>query len=119
MRSMGPVLAAAGVTDPLELEALSVYDRGKLIVTFSPVDPDTLYDEWLAEMMADGYQLPIRADGSGVDRSQRDIDVARSMAEAGVPPEIAAQALLAGSDKAQERGEGYVHHVLAAVWGGE
>lgn len=69
-------------------------------------------------MVASGYVLPQRTHNrSGVDRSQRDLDVLRSMYNAGVPRHTAEPALAAGSDKAQKRDEPYVQQILSSVWG--
>ena len=75
------------------------------------------FDRWLAEMQAIGYEAPRRADNSDTDRSQRDLDILRSMYTAGVPRDTAQTALEARSDKAQERGSPYVQHLMRAVWG--
>ena len=86
------------------------------IVTFAPIDRTTLYASWLADLTSKGYSPPTRHDGSGIDRSLQDIHVLRSMVEAGVPRDTAAEALHHGSEKAQERGKGYVAHTVSAVY---
>ncbi|MBT6109006.1 MAG: hypothetical protein HOH64_02770 [Rhodospirillales bacterium] len=67
-------------------------------------------------MQISGYELPERSSRLGVDRSQRDLDVLRSMYTAGVSCMTAQEALEAGSDKAQAR-DAYARHLMKAIWG--
>ena len=118
-RSVGAVLNAHGhATDTNDLGPIEVQQGGHHVVTFSAITTDSLFENWLTDMLASGYVLPQRAGGRpGTDRSQRDLDVLRSMYMAGVPRDTAQTALEAGSDKAQERGSPYVQHLMRAVWG--
>jgi hypothetical protein len=120
-RSVGGVLnahdpATSTNTDDY-LGPIEVLENGQHVVTFSAISTIHLFDRWLADMHAAGCEAPRRADYSGIDRSQRDLDVLRSMHMAGVPHDTAEAALEAGSDKAQERGSPYVQHLMRAVWG--
>ena len=101
-----------------DLGPIEVWNGGEHVVTFSAISIDLLFEQWLADMARSGYKLPPRSNGSGVDRSQRDLNVLRSMHNVGVPWHIAKAALEEGSNKAQERGEDYVEQLLTAVWGG-
>lgn len=117
-RSAGAVLTnnanlASHIDDGSSYE---VSQDGKHIVTFSPVSVDLLFQQFLEEMTGSGYILPQRQNGTGEDRSQRDLDVLRWMSSAGVPCHVAQAALEAGSDKAQERGEPYVWHLISTIW---
>ena len=118
-RSVGAVLYAknhATDTDD-DLEPIKVLHGGHHVVTFSAISTDHLFDRWLTSMQTTGYNLPKRSKDSCADRSQRDLDVLRSMHTAGVPYDTAQAALEAGSDKAQERSPSYVHHLIRTVWG--
>ena len=88
---------------------------GRVMVRLA-INPSTLYVSWLADLASKGYTPPTRHDGSGIDRSLQDIHVLRSMADAGVPRDTATEALHHGSEKAQERGESYVEHIVSAIW---
>lgn len=103
--------------DPFDGEPLEVVCNGKVVGVYSPVDRRTLYADYLKEKIDCGYSPPIRRDGSGLDRSQQDIDVVGKMANDGVPRETAAEALRHGSEKARERGERYLQAQIDAVWG--
>jgi len=116
-RSGGPVLTACDHGIPEDHGPIEIWQGENHIVTFSEMAPDRLFEQWLSNMLRAGYCLPPRQDGSGIDRSQRDLDVLRSMHTDGVPRHVAQAALEAGSDKARERGPSYVRHLLAAVWG--
>lgn len=113
-RSAGPVL-----TTPDDLGPIEVWQGGDHVATFSAVPTGHLFEQWLADMQASGYALPQRPGHSETDRSQRDLDVLRSMHTAGVPYHTAQVALAAGSDKAQKRGEPYIQQLMSAVWGDE
>ena len=104
-------------SDPEYLGPIEVYANGEHVVTFSAIDTDLLYEQWLTDMLTSGYSLPVRPHGSGTDRSQRDLDVLLSMHAAGVPLGTTQAALEAGSDKALDRGQPYVTHLLTTVWG--
>ena len=118
-RSVGGVLNAHDheIAIPDDLGPIEVLEGGRHVVTFSAISTDHLFNRWLADMRAAGYCLPRRPDDSDTDRSQRDLDVLRSMHTAGVPPDTTQAALEAGSDKAQERRPSYVHHLMRAIWG--
>jgi hypothetical protein len=119
-RSVGAVQSPSGhipSSTNADLGPLEIWDGERHVVTLPAVDIDSLYEEWLAVMIRSGYAPPWRQHGPGVDRSKQDLNVIRSMAYAGVTPDIAARALLEGSDKAQERGPGYVAHILEAIYG--
>lgn len=116
-RSGGPVLSNSPIM-PDVLEIFEVRAGEKHLATFSAIDADRLFGQWLKEMIGEGYELPRRQDSQEIDRSQRDLDILRSMQLAGVPPETARKALEAGSDKAQERGASYADRLISAVWGG-
>lgn len=109
------------VTDPTSAydhDPIEITDHGEPVVTFSAVLTDDLFDTWLTNMMRSGYRLPLKPRSDEVDRSQRDLDVARRMQKAGVPRHTAQAALMAGSDKAQGRNAAkYSQHVVSAVWG--
>ncbi len=119
-RSAGAVLFSSDYTindthddrGPIE-----IYQGGRHVATFSAISADLLFENWLADMQVSGYALPQRINHSGTDRSQRDLDVLRSMHVAGVSRGVAQAALEAGSDKAQERSAPYVHYLLSTVWG--
>ena len=113
-RSAGPVL-----TTPDDLGPIEVWQGGDHVATFSAVSTGHLFEQWLAHMQTSGYSLPQRPGHSETDRSQRDLDVLRSMHTAGVPYHTAEPALAAGSDKAQKRGEPYIRQLMSAVWGDE
>ena len=117
-RSVGGVLSNQDhdtVTDD-DLGTIEVMDNGRPVVTYSAISIDSLFEKWLSNMLNAGYVLPRRANRPGTDRSQRDLDVLRSMHTAGVPCQTAQSALEAGSDKAQKRGHGYVQHFINTVW---
>jgi hypothetical protein len=120
-RSVGPVLNGHDHTTSDDadefLGPIEVLQGGNYVATFSAISTNHLFSRWLTEMQAAGCELPRRAGGSGTDRSQRDLDVLRSMHMAGVPHDTAEGALEAGSDKAQERGSSYTQHLMRAVWG--
>jgi hypothetical protein len=119
-RSVGAVLNAydhAISTDDY-LGPIEVWQNSSHVVTFSAIHTDQFFENWLADMMASGYAIPQRAKGlPGTDRSQRDLDVLRSMCIAGVPQSVAKAALEAGSDKAQGRTSSYAEHLITSVWG--
>lgn len=119
-RSVGGVLNAHdhAIDAPDDLGPIEVHQGGHHLVTFSAVSIDHLFEQWVSGMVHSGYRLPQRSDGPGVDRSQRDLDILRSMCTAGVPHDTAQAALEAGSDKAQERGPTYAQHLMRTVWGG-
>jgi len=119
-RSAGAVLTSdADPTSHIDDDhgTIEVFQDGKHVVTFSPVSVDLLYQQFLDEMTRSGYILPQRPNGTGVDRSQRDLDVLRWMSNSGVPCNVAQEALEARSDKASERGPSYIQHLISAVWG--
>jgi hypothetical protein len=121
-RSVGAVLSAPdhdhAINTPNDHEPIEVLNAGRHVVTFAATSTDSLFDNWLAGMMASGYVLPPRTEGrQGADRSQRDLDVLRSMCTAGVPQDIAQAALEAGSDKAQGRSSSYAQHLIRTIWG--
>jgi hypothetical protein len=99
------------------LGPIEVLKAGRHVVTFSAINTATLYENWLNELQIAGYVLPERPNRTGVDRSQRDLDVLRSMNMAGVPRRTAQAALEAGSDKAHKRSPSYVEHLIGSVWG--
>jgi len=121
-RSVGAVLSAPdhdhAIGTPDDLEPIEVLSAGRHVVTYSAISIGALLENWLADMMASGYALPPRTKGRpGTDRSQRDLDVLRSMCTAGVPQDTAQAALETGSDKAQgRRGNSYVQYLMSAVW---
>jgi hypothetical protein len=118
-RSVGGVLLAHDhdIDTPDDLGPIEVLNAGFHVVTFSTISTDHLYDRWLIDMQADGYQVPNRSNEPRADRSQRDLDVLRSMHTAGVPQDTAQAALEAGSDKAQGRDSRYLEHLISTVWG--
>ena len=118
-RSAGGVRTSNGDTSaiPDYLGPIEVSANGDHAVTFSTIYTDSLFDRWLAGMQAAGYEIPNRSSDPRADRSQRDLDVLRSMHTAGVPQDAARAALKAGSDKAQDRGPSYLHHLIRAAWG--
>jgi hypothetical protein len=120
-RSVGAVLNGHGhatsTSADVYLGPIEVMERGNHVAKYSAISTEHLFDRWLANMHVAGYELPRRADDSDIDRSQRDLDVLRSMHMAGVPHDTAEAALEAGSDKAQKRGSPYVQHLMRAVWG--
>ena len=118
-RSVGGVLNAHDhdLDTPDYLGPIEVLNDGHHVVIFSAISTDLLFEQWLADMVGAGYALPLRPDGSGVDRSQRALDVLRSMHTAGVPQDTAQAALETGSDKAQNRGPRYPQHLISTVWG--
>jgi hypothetical protein len=118
-RSVGAVLNAHDHSiDPDDYQCpIEVLDHGRHVVTFSAISTDSLYEDWLTNMQISGYELPDRSSRLGVDRSQRDLDVLRSMHTAGVPCQTAQEALEAGSDKVRKRGENYARHLITTVWG--
>jgi len=118
-RSVGAVLFARDHSNsiPDDLGPIEVYAGADRLVTFSPVIIDDLFERWLSDMQAAGYVPPPRSSDPRADRSQRDLDVLRSMHTAGVPQDAARAALKAGSDKAQDRGPSYLHHLIRAAWG--
>ncbi len=118
-RSVGAVLNVHdhSIDSDDDLDPMEILDHGRHIVTFSAIDTDSLYENWLTSMQTAGYEVPERSNRPGIDRSQRDLDVLRSMHSAGVPCQTAQAALEAGSDKAQARSETYVHHLMKAIWG--
>ncbi len=120
-RSAGPVLTTHDHTTstPDDLGPIEVWQGGDHVATFSAVPTGHLFEQWLADMQTSGYALPQRPGHSETDRSQRDLDVLRSMHTAGVPYHTAQVALAAGSDKAQKRGEPYIRQLMSAVWGDE
>jgi hypothetical protein len=101
---------------PDDLGSFEVCHGDRHLVTFSQINTDFLFDRWLTEMQASGYELPLRHNASDTDRSQRDLDVLRSMRNAGVPIDTAQAALEAGSDKAHARSEDYAQNLITAVW---
>jgi hypothetical protein len=119
-RSVGAVPNAQEQTNSAStddyLGPIEVRQGGHHVVTFSAISTDHLFERWLADMRAVGYETPRRVDDSDTDRSQRDLDILRSMHMAGVPRDTAQAALEAGSDKAQDRGRAYVQHLMRAVW---
>ena len=118
-RSAGAVLTSNGDTSHMNdvLGPIEVWLGDKHLVTFAAVSLDFMFEQWLTDMVRSGYLPPQPSNRAGVDRSQRELDVLRSMHNAGVPRHIARAALEAGSDKARERGEPYVGQLLTAVWG--
>ncbi len=117
-RSVGAVLSIGGPhhdTDD-DLGPIEVLNHGRHVVTFTAISIDSMFENWLINMQISGYSPPQRAARPGIDRSQRDLDVLRSMHTAGVPCQTAQAALEAGSDKAQKRGKAYVQHVITTVW---
>ncbi len=119
-RSVGAVLYAKNhaIDTDDDLGPIEVLHGGHNVVTFSAISTDHLFDRWLTNMMASGYMLPERPQGRpGTDRSQRDLDVLRSMHMAGVPQDTAQEAVEVGSDKAQKQGSSYVQHLVSTVWG--
>jgi|APSaa5957512535_1039671.scaffolds.fasta_scaffold93892_2 hypothetical protein len=118
-RSVGAVLSIDDHHDTYTddyLGPIEVRDHGRHVVTFSVITTDSLYEDWLTNMQISGYELPERSSRLGVDRSQRDLDVLRSMYTAGVSCMTAQEALEAGSDKAQAR-DAYARHLMKAIWG--
>jgi hypothetical protein len=120
-RSVGAVLNAhdhAINNTPDDLGSFEVWQGSLHVVTFSAISTESLFENWLADMVASGYVLPQRNhDHPETDRSQRDLDVLRSMNTAGVPDHTAQAALEVGSDKAQKRSPSYVQHLMRTVWG--
>jgi hypothetical protein len=119
-RSVGGVLNIYdhSINDtPDDLGSFEVCQGSRYIVTFSQINTDFLFDRWLTEMQTAGYELPLRTNNSDTDRSQRDLDVLRSMHTVGVPLDTAQAALAVGSDKAQKQGLSYVEHLICTVWG--
>jgi hypothetical protein len=102
---------------PDDLGSFEVYQGSRHIISFSATSKDNLFENWLTEMQATGYELPLRTNNSDTDRSQRDLDILRSMHTAGVPLDTAQAALAVGSDKAQKQGLSYVEHLICTVWG--
>jgi hypothetical protein len=98
------------------LGPIEVWEKGKKVSDFTAISTDHLFDQWLSDMLGSGYVLPIRSDGSDIDRSQRDLHVLRSMRTAGVSLGVAQAALEKGSDKAQERDDKYVQQRLETAW---
>jgi hypothetical protein len=94
-RSVGGVLYAHdhAIAIPDDLGPIEVLENGRHVVTFSAISMDHLFDRWLADMQATGYEIPIRSDNPRADRSQRDLDVLRSMHTAGVSHDTAQAAL--------------------------
>ena len=115
-RSVGAVLSFQNDDTDNYLGPIEVLDNGNPVVTYSAISIDNLFKNWLLNMQIVGYELPERDDCSDTDRSQRDLDVLRSMHTAGVPCQTAQAALEVGSDKAQKRGDAYVEHLITAVW---
>jgi hypothetical protein len=101
---------------PDDLGSFEVCHGGRHVVTFSQINTNFLFDNWLTEMQAVGYELPLRTNDTDTDRSQRDLDVLRSMHTVGVPLDTAQAALEAGSDKAHVRSEDYVENLMTSVW---
>jgi hypothetical protein len=119
-RSVGAVLNAYdhAISNDEYLGPIEVWQSGLHVVTFSAISTEFLFENWLTKMMASGYAIPQRANGRpGTDRSQRDLDVLRSMCIAGVPQTIAQTALEAGSDKAQGRKSSHAEQLVSTVWG--
>ena len=117
-RSVGAVLynKINGTDTDDYLGPIEVLKNGYAVAKFPAIATDSLFENWLITMQITGYELPDRGDRPGMDRSQRDLDVLRSMQMAGVPCMTAQAALEAGSDKAQKRGHGYVRHLIETVW---
>ena len=117
-RSVGAVLynKINGADTDDYLGPIEVLDHGRPVAKFSAISTDSLFENWLINMQIAGYELPERGDRPGIDRSQRDLDVLRSMHTAGVPCQVAQAALEEGSDKAQKRGHAYVQHLIETVW---
>ena len=117
-RSVGAVLSNQinGTDTDDFFGPIEVLDNGRPVVKYSAISTENLFENWLINMHVTGYKLPERRARPGVDRSQRDLDVLRSMHTAGVPCQVAEAALEAGSDKAQNRGHAYVQHLIKAVW---
>jgi hypothetical protein len=99
------------------LGLIQILNCGNVIGTYSAISTDTLFCHWLTNMERNGYILPKRSNNTGVDRSQRDLDILRSMYTAGVPYHTALEALEAGSDEAEDKGDRYVNHLISTVWG--
>jgi hypothetical protein len=121
-RSVGAVLNAHDQDQAIDthddLEPIEVLNAGRHVVTFSAISTDHLFNRWLTDMQAVGYEIPIRSNNQGVDRSQRDLDILRSMRTAGVPQVTAQAALEAGSDKARgRRVSSYPQHLIRTIWG--
>ena len=76
-RSVGGVLTSLDlVTNTSDhLDTIEVYAHGDHVVTFSAISTDSLFGQWLADMVTSGYALPQRQNHSGTDRSQQDLDV--------------------------------------------
>ena len=106
-------------TSPIDEDPgpIEIRQQGEHIVTFSAVSTDHLFEQWLSGMVRSGYVPPHRPSQTGTDRSQRDLDILRSMHSTGVPQNTAHAALEAGSDKAQERGRSYIRHLIRTIWG--
>ena len=75
----------------------------------------TAYDRALTEMKQKGYVPKTRERDGEIDRSVQDICVARFLLTQCVPRPIVVEALLHGSEKAQERGMEYVERTVRAV----
>ena len=115
-RSVGAVLSNQHDDTDTYLGHIEVQENGHTVAKFSAISTDNLFENWLINMQIAGYELPDRSDRPGMDRSQRDLDVLRSMHTAGVPCMTAQDALEEGSDKAEKRGHGYVRHLIKTVW---
>ena len=118
-RSVGAVLSIGDyhvANTDYYLGPIVVLDHGRPVAKFSAITTDSLFEKWLINMQIAGYELPDRGDRPGMDRSQRDLNVLRSMQMAGVDLDTAQAALEAGSDKAIERGSSYVENILTAAW---
>ena len=118
-RSVGAVLynQINGTDNDDDLGSIEVQANGHTVAKFSAISGDNLFENWLINMQAAGYELPEREGCSDTDRSQRDLDVLRSMHTAGVPCMTAQAALEAGSDKALARSNAYAQHLVTTVWG--
>ena len=119
-RSAGavPNISSHNTTDIDDyLGPIEILKDGKVIGNYSGVSTDNLFDQWLSNMEQSGYESPERFSRPGVDRSQRDLDILRSMYMSEVPCDLARAALEAGSDKAYKQGTKYVQHLMDAVWG--
>jgi len=119
-RSVGAVLynQISGTENDDDLGSIEVQENGHAVAKFSAISADNLFENWLINMQVAGYELPEREGCSDTDRSQRDLDVLRSMHTAGVPHGTAQAALEGGSDKAQgRRASSYTQHLIRTIWG--